>query len=86
MIMEKELQVSKPQLGLIAVTRALIGVGAGLLLANQISPEKRKAIGWPLFVGGLATTIPIALHLFHGDGADTTSAAEKFDRVDETSH
>ena len=64
--MDKALNVSFPELGLVAATRGMIGFGAGLLLANKLSREKRKIIGLPLFVGGVLSTIPIAMHLFHG--------------------
>lgn len=69
--MEKELRVSLPQLGVLAATRGMIGFGAGLLLANKLSRENRKAIGLPLLVAGLASTIPIALHIFHGSHDQT---------------
>jgi hypothetical protein len=62
--MEKELRMSLPQLGVVAATRGMIGFGAGLLLANKLSRENRKAIGLPLLVAGLASTIPIAFSLF----------------------
>ena len=53
-----------PQIALIAGTRGALGFGAGLLLANKFGRTKRKALGWSLFLSGLASTIPIALHLF----------------------
>ena len=62
--MDKSLHVSFPELVFVAGTRAIIGLGAGLLLANAMSRSTRKAIGLPLFLGGLLTTIPIAMHIF----------------------
>jgi len=56
--------VTMPEIALVAVTRGAIGFGAGLLLANKFKGEKRKVIGWSLFLSGLASTVPIALHLF----------------------
>ena len=53
-----------PQIALIAATRGAIGFGAGLLLANKFDQSKRKTLGWSLFLSGLASTIPIAMHLF----------------------
>jgi len=64
--MDRRYNVTFPELGVLAVTRGLIGLGAGLLLANRISREKRKAIGLPLFIGGVLSTIPIAMHIFNG--------------------
>ncbi len=67
----KQISMTVPELGLVAATRGAIGVGAGLLLSNAISRDKRKAIGLPLLVLGALSTIPIAMHVFHkGDGAD----------------
>lgn len=56
--------VTVPEIALIAVTRGAIGFGAGLLLANKFQSEQRKMLGWTLFVMGLASTIPIAMHIF----------------------
>ena len=57
---------------LIAATRGAIGFGAGLLLADKFRQSKRKALGWSLFLSGLASTIPIAMHLFRNKSADAT--------------
>lgn len=56
--------VTVPELALIAVTRGAIGFGAGLLLADKFKGERRKAIGWSLFLTGLASTVPIAMRVF----------------------
>ena len=53
-----------PQIAIIAGTRGALGFGAGLLLADKFRRAKRKALGWSLFLSGLASTIPIAMHLF----------------------
>ena len=74
--MEKELKVSIPELVLLAATRGVIGLGAGLLLANKISPKKRKKIGLPLFAAGVLSTVPIAWRLFHDD-ENNDAAKEK---------
>ena len=63
---KNKISINVPELVLIAATRGAIGVGAGLLLANQLSSGKRKAIGLPLLMGGALSTIPIARHLFAG--------------------
>src|SRR5215204_1353489 len=60
----KRITLTLPELVFIAATRGAIGVGAGLLLANKLSTKQRKAIGLPLLIGGLLSTIPIALHVF----------------------
>ena len=53
-----------PEIAIIAATRGALGFGAGLLLADKFSRGKRKALGWPLFLSGLASTLPIAMHVF----------------------
>ena len=63
--------VTVPELALIAVTRGAIGFGAGLLLADKLKQEQRKTLGWSLFLTGLASTIPIAMHVF-GDKSSLT--------------
>ena len=64
----------KPRdLALIAATRGMIGFGAGLLLANKFNRERRKTVGWALLLSGLASTVPIALHLFHKKGVQSVA-------------
>ena len=64
--------ITVPELAFIAATRGMIGFGAGLLLANKVNPERRKVVGWSLFLTGLATTVPIAMHVFgKKDGTPT---------------
>jgi hypothetical protein len=67
---EQTMNISRPrnialsELAMIAVTRGAIGFGAGLLLADKFKREWRKALGWSLFLTGVASTIPIAMHVF----------------------
>lgn len=68
--------VTVPEIMLIAVTRGAIGFGAGLLLADKFKSEQRKVLGWTLFVAGLASTFPIALHLFGKKEATAVSKNE----------
>ena len=65
--------VTVPEIALIAATRGAIGFGAGLLLAGKLKRERRKVLGWTLFLSGLASTIPIAMRLF---GKQQAVAAE----------
>ena len=58
-----------PEIVLIAATRGAMGFGAGLLLADKFRRAKRKTLGWSLFLSGLASTIPIAMHVFRKKGA-----------------
>jgi hypothetical protein len=56
--------VTVPELALIAATRGVIGFGAGLLFADKLKGERRRVLGWSLFLSGLASTVPIAMHVF----------------------
>jgi hypothetical protein len=55
----RETHLSIPEVGLIAMTRGAAGVGIGLLVADRLSAEQRKALGWGLFLLGALTTIPL---------------------------
>ena len=57
----RQVELSMPELGLIAGTRAALGAGVGLLLADCLSREQRKAVGWTLVAVGIASTIPLAM-------------------------
>ncbi len=57
----KENRLTLPELGLIASTRAALGGGAALLLAERLDREQRKAVGWTLLLVGMVTTIPLAM-------------------------
>ena len=67
---EKNLTI--PEIALIAVTRGAIGFGAGLLLAGKFKSERRRVLGWTLFLSGLASTIPIAMHVFKNNEASVS--------------
>lgn len=54
-----------PELGLIAGTRAALGFGLGLLLADRFSPEQRYAVGWTFLMAGLLSTVPLAFDVLH---------------------
>ena len=72
MNMSEAKSVTVPELALIAATRGAIGFGAGLLLAGKFKRERRKVLGWSLFLSGLASTVPIAMHVFGKKQADLT--------------
>jgi hypothetical protein len=59
----RQLNLSLPELGLVAMTRAAAGVGIGLLLASRLSSEMRRGLGWGLLALGAATTIPLAVDI-----------------------
>jgi hypothetical protein len=57
----KTSELTLPEVGLIAATRRMLGAGIGLLLAEKLNEDQRKAIGWTLFAMGAISTIPLAL-------------------------
>jgi uncharacterized membrane protein YfcA len=60
----RETRVTLPELALIAGTRAALGAGIGLLLADRLPDNQRKAVGWTLLLVGAVTTIPLAIEVF----------------------
>jgi hypothetical protein len=81
----RETRISLPELALIAGTRAALGAGIGLLLADRLSTEQRQAIGWTLVAVGALTTIPLAAEVLgsgrvaesrrHGNGRHRSAHA-----------
>ncbi len=59
----REVQVSLPELALLAGTRAALGAGLGLLLADRLPEGQRKAVGWTLLLVGVVTTVPLAFEV-----------------------
>lgn len=57
--MESKLTIA--EIALIAATRVALGAGVGLLLANRLNEDQRKAAGVALAVVGGLTTIPLVL-------------------------
>lgn len=62
----RERRVTLPELVLLAATRGMIGLGAGLLLSERLGRDRRVAVGWTLLTVGALSTIPLALQLFGG--------------------
>ena len=55
--------LSLPEIALIAGTRAALGAGLALLLADRLNRDQRRGAGWALFAIGAVTTIPILAQL-----------------------
>jgi hypothetical protein len=56
-------RITLPLIGLIAGTRAALGAGIALLLADRLTTEQRRAVGWTLTAVGAISTIPLAAHV-----------------------
>ena len=59
----KKAKLTLPEIALIAATRGMLGAGAGLLLADKLNEDQRKAIGWTLLLVGAVSTIPLAIEV-----------------------
>lgn len=59
----KKAELTLPEIALIAGTRGMLGAGAGLLLADKLNDDQRKAIGWTLLIIGAISTIPLAIEV-----------------------
>ena len=57
----KRSELTLPEVGLIAGTRGMLGAGIALLLADRLSEDQRKVIGWTLFLMGVVSTIPLVI-------------------------
>ena len=56
----KRVELPGPEIGILAVTRAMLGAGVGLMVADKVSERHRKVIGRTLFLIGVLSTIPLA--------------------------
>ncbi len=59
----KKVKLTLPEIALIAGTRGMVGAGVGLLLADRLKDDQRKAIGWTLLIIGAFSTIPLAIEV-----------------------
>jgi hypothetical protein len=59
----KTFKVSVPEAALVVGTRAIAGVGLGLLLGNHLIAPERRRLGWALFAVGALSTIPLTMRI-----------------------
>jgi putative Mn2+ efflux pump MntP len=59
----KKVTLALPELGLIAMTRAMLGVGIGLLLSEALDKRTARGVGIALAAVGVLTTVPLLLHV-----------------------
>jgi hypothetical protein len=65
--MKDLIKVNLPTFGFVVATRAMLGMGIGLLLAGRLTTEQRRKLGLGLVALGVATTVPAAWAVFgHG--------------------
>jgi hypothetical protein len=59
----RQVRVSIPELAVIAGTRAILGIGIGLLWSAHVPSGRRRTIGLTLLGIGVLSTIPLALQV-----------------------
>ena len=72
--------VTFPELALIAGTRVALGAGIGLLVADRLNDDQRRAVGWTLLGVGVITTIPLAAEVLFAHGEETLAQTPHSDR------
>jgi len=60
----KKAGLTIPEIGMIAGTRLIGGVGIALLFADKMTEKNRKKLGWAMFLIGAISTIPLAIDVF----------------------
>ena len=75
----KHVPLTVPELVLIAGTRAALGAGIALLLAERLDGKQRRAVGWTLLSVGVISTAPLALNVLGKmrERSTTANAAQK---------
>ncbi len=63
-----------PEIFLIGATRAALGAGLALLLSEKLDRKERRAVGWTLFLTGVATTVPLILEVLDKKPSDQSLA------------
>ncbi len=71
----KRLELNFPTLGFIVATRAMLGVGIGLLLAERLPASSRRAVAVTLISVGAVTTVPAVFAVLGGRRASNLHAA-----------
>ena len=66
----KKAELTLPEIGVIAGTRGMLGAGLGLLLADKLNDDQRRAIGWTLVLIGAISTVPLAINVLSKSDGD----------------
>jgi hypothetical protein len=71
----KKLMFNLPTFGFVVGTRAMLGVGIGLLLSERLPADRRRHIALTLISIGVATTVPALIAVRRGRAAATNAVA-----------
>lgn len=66
--------VSVSKVGALAATRAALGLGVGLLIAERLEPRRRRIVGGVLMTVGVLSTAPLVRAFIHGIDAPVAPA------------
>jgi len=72
----KNVLLDLPTFGFVMGTRAALAFGVGLLVADRMSEERRRAVGLTLVAVGALTTIPAAASVFGNLGRSDRRLAQ----------
>jgi hypothetical protein len=61
--------LSLSRVGALALTRAALGVGVGLLAADRLQPRTRHVVGGALLAVGVVSTVPLLVSILQGIGS-----------------
>jgi hypothetical protein len=72
----KKVVLNFPTFGFVVGTRAMLGVGLGLLLSERLPADRRRHVALTLIGIGAATTVPALIAVLRGRAAakDTLAA------------
>ena len=62
----KTVELNLPTFGFVVATRAMLGVGIGLLLSDRLSADQRRAVALTLIGVGVVTTVPALFAVLGG--------------------
>jgi hypothetical protein len=72
---DRKVSLRIPEIGFIAGTRAALGAGLGLILAEKFNHREQKKVGWTLLAIGAITTVPIIVNVLRKGKESTKLAA-----------
>ena len=74
-VVMKKLTLNLPTFGFVVGTRAMLGVGIGLLLSDHLPADRRRQIALTLISIGAVTTVPALIAVLRGRAAATNALA-----------
>jgi hypothetical protein len=58
--------LSLAKVGALAITRAMLGAGVGLLVADRLEPRTQRVVGGTLLAVGVVSTVPLVMSILRG--------------------